>query len=442
MKSRFKKPCLVDDRGALTPLMLVLLVGILVSSGIALDLIRQESERSDLQDALDRGVLAAASLTQTVDAQTTLTGYLANRSIATNDLTVAFEVDYTGNSRRVIAKAEYKMDTMFFRMVGLPQLPVIAVSSAAQRQQPVELSLVLDISGTMRFNDRLVNLQPAAVSFVDEVTSDSVEGLTTINLVPYAGQVNPGPEVFQMIGGRRDHEFSSCPEFDDADFDDSRVPNGRAYDQVPNFHHWRIDRDWMDWGWCPDDATAIRYLSTDPDALRSAINSIRLHDGTGTYNAMKWALTLLDPNSQDFVSDLVTRGIVPREVDGRPAPWDSGETLKIIVLMTDGQITRQLRPKNPRDPKLRTQEVDVYKHPHEQSLSRRKGLGFFYNLCDLAKENGVTVFTIAFEAPRAAREEMQNCASSAGHFFDVDGLEIGEAFNAIASTISRLKLVE
>ncbi|NIQ96278.1 MAG: hypothetical protein GWN87_20330, partial [Desulfuromonadales bacterium] len=94
-------------------------------------------------------------------------------------------------------------------------------------------------------------------------------------------------------------------------------------------------------------------------------------------------------------------GIAPQEVEGRPAPWDSDETLKIIVLMTDGQITRQLRPKNPKDPRLRTQEVDVYNHPYVQSLSRRQGLGFFYNLCNLAKQNGVTVFTIAFEAPAA-----------------------------------------
>ncbi len=64
MKSCFKCRFLRDEHGAMTPLMLVLLVGILVSSGIALDLIRQESERSDLQDALDRGVLAATALDQ------------------------------------------------------------------------------------------------------------------------------------------------------------------------------------------------------------------------------------------------------------------------------------------------------------------------------------------------------------------------------------------
>jgi hypothetical protein len=61
-----------DDRGALTPLMLVMFTGIILTTGVALDLIRQESERTDLQDALDRGVVAAASLTQSLDPEATV----------------------------------------------------------------------------------------------------------------------------------------------------------------------------------------------------------------------------------------------------------------------------------------------------------------------------------------------------------------------------------
>ena len=59
----------------------------------------------------------------------------------------------------------------------------------------------------------------------------------------------------------------------------------------------------------------------------------------------------------------------------------------------------------------------------------------------MAKANGVTVFTIAFEAPASARQEMMKCASSLGHFYDVDGLEIEATFQQIANAISQLKLV-
>ena len=35
-----------------------------------------------------------------------------------------------------------------------------------------------------------------------------------------------------------------------------------------------------------------------------------------------------------------------------------------------------------------------------------------------------------------------DCASSAAHFYDVDGVEISEAFSSIASTINKLKLLQ
>jgi len=426
----------------MTPLMLVLLIGILVSSGIALDLIRQESERSDLQDALDRGVLAATALDQQLDPELTLREYLDNRSLSEAPIALSVHAETDRNARRVDASARYDMDTIFFRMVGLPTLPVTARSAAQQLRQPVEISLVLDISGTMRYDNRLVNLRPAAGAFIDSVTEGGTDSLTTISLIPYAGQVNPGPEVFAMLGGRRDHKFSSCPEFKPNDFSDTHLPSAPFYNQVPNFHHWKIAPEWMDWGWCPADRTSIRYLSDDAAALKQAVNEIRLHDGTGTYNAMKWALALLDPESQPFVSKLSEKGLVASKFADRPAAWDDPDTLKVIVLMTDGQITEQNRPKDPTNPKLAKEEVLVYHHPYLQTVSRTKGLEYFYGLCDMAKARGVTVSTIAFDAPAAAREEMRNCASSAGHFYDVQGLEIDSAFKLIASTISKLKLVE
>jgi len=430
-----------DERGALTPLMLVLFIGMILITGVSLDLIRQETERSDLQDALDRGVLAATSMTQTVEAELTIADYLAKRPFSTGNLSVTVVSQGTGSSRQISAGAEYNMNTIFLRLAGLNQLKVPAVAGAAQSFENVEVSLVLDISGTMRWNNRLTNLQPAANSFINTVVSNGAAQRTTVNLIPYAGQVNPGPTVFNMLGGIRDHNNSSCLEFTASDFNTSGLPAAGSYAQVPNFHHWAIDWNWMDWGWCPSDSTAITYMSNDAAALQSEINNIRLHDGTGTYNAMKWALALLDPTSQPTIATLASAGIVDPVFANRPDAWGSSDTLKVIVLMTDGQITQQYRPNNPGNPALDTEEVLVYGHPYSQTVSRATGLAQFYALCDMAKNNGVTVYTIAFEAPAAARQEMMNCATSAGHFYDVQGLEIDAAFQQIGDNISKLKLV-
>ncbi len=62
--------------------------------------------------------------------------------------------------------------------------------------------------------------------------------------------------------------------------------------------------------------------------------------------------------------------------------------------------------------------------------------------CQLAKESDVLVFGIAFEAPANGRNQIAQCASSAGHYFDATGLEIRSAFRAIASNLSQLKLTQ
>ena len=84
-----------------------------------------------------------------------------------------------------------------------------------------------------------------------------------------------------------------------------------------------------------------------------------------------------------------------------------------------------------------------FNHPWSQTVSRSDGLGYFYSLCAMAKANGVTVFTIAFEAPANAIAEMKTCATSEEeHFFNVSGEGISTAFNSIATKILTLKLIQ
>jgi hypothetical protein len=63
-------------------------------------------------------------------------------------------------------------------------------------------------------------------------------------------------------------------------------------------------------------------------------------------------------------------------------------------------------------------------------------------ICTAAKEAGIIVFTIGFEAPYGGQEVLRQCASSDSHYYDVDGLEISDAFASIASAIRQLRLTE
>ncbi len=452
-----------DECGGLTPALLVMFTGIVLMTGIALDLIRHESERSDLQDALDRGVLAAASVTQTVDPEITVAEYLANRALSQVAVTPAVIDDIQLNSRRIDASAGYGMPTVFLRMAGLGELPVAVGAAALQRLQDVEISLVLDISGSMARElsgttgrSRLEVLRDAGSHFIDVVLTETARDRTTISLVPFSGQVNAGP-LFDHLNSSRVHSYSSCVEFTDGDLGTTALPAADSRAQVPHFQWFTFEGaagHEAEWGWCPSDAHPLLPFSNDPDALKARINALVGHDGTGTQIGLKWGLGLLDPTTQPLTEQLVAAGAVPAAFAERPAAFGNPDVLKVVVLMTDGNIRYQQRPK-----------ASAYDTPSERTYwathqltgsssvlsttsSRNADEAFrrsqFLNLCQQAKDNDILVFTIGFDVAEGspAYQDMLSCASSAGHFYHVEGLELVTAFDQIASTIEKLKLVK
>ena len=63
-------------------------------------------------------------------------------------------------------------------------------------------------------------------------------------------------------------------------------------------------------------------------------------------------------------------------------------------------------------------------------------------ICGQARGAGVDVYTIAFQAPPNSETLLQDCAGEPGRFFDVDGLNISAAFDAIALQLTQLKLTQ
>lgn len=445
--------------------LVIILVG-----GIATDLMRHEATRARLQGAVDRSVLAAASMTQRRDPATVARDYFKTTRMSARY--TAAQVART-NGRQVSANAQATTNTFFMRLLGVDSLSVPARSVARELVPNVEISLVLDISGSMRFSNRMTNLRPAAQSFVRNVLSTHGGTDTSINLVRYAGSTNPGREMFDYLRGERYPaatigsgrgarpfpNVSSCLELPSSAMRNTALPPpGLA--QVPHFVNWAIDSSVMDWGWCPRDEAAIIYASNSATQLNNAIGSMKMHDGTGTQIAMKWAVSLLDPGTQPAFAHLATRGLVPAANRSRPAAWTDRETAKYIVLMTDGEITEQPRPKNAVQDLNDTVELerstrrDTDRHylPNRgadesaRRQSRDSNVNDFYALCAAAKARGITIFTIAFQIDPAiaatVRQQMGTCASSPNHFFEPNGAEISSVFNMIAGQINQLRLVQ
>jgi hypothetical protein len=235
---------------------------------------------------------------------------------------------------------------------------------------------------------------------------------------------------------------SSCLEVDRADFTHSGLPDAGAYAQTGHFMKWAISEAEMDWGWCPEDDTAIVYAQNDEGELHDYIDAIRLHDGTGTHYGIKYGLALLDPDSRDAFGGMaqLPAPLVPAEFADRPLDWTAPGSRKFIVLMTDGKVTDQFRPKDIYKPEHMS--VHLSNADRKRTTTRSENVSDFYAACDAAKARDIVVYTIAFETDATGRTEMRDCATSPSHFYAASGTDIEEVFSSIALNITQLRLVQ
>lgn len=433
--SRFRQ-LLADQRGNVAVITALMILPMLVLAGGATDIARYETFRAQLQDGVDRAVLASASLTQGMGVEATAAEYLKSVSFI-KDVDLDYNYSVALNGKRVTITARYDMATGFLPLIGIRSMQVVAKASAEEHRKNLEISMMLDMSGSMLDGtpSRISLLRPAAKAFIDEMITADTAPYTSLSIVPYAGSVNPGVTAFGILGTTRRHSYSSCIEFASTDYGKSTVPFNLRM-QVPHFtENHAYNPAGKEWSWCPYEATSITYLSNNATALKARIDSIKLHDGTGSAIAANWGMLLLDPASRSFIGRMSNAGAVPGQFSNRPANFDDGETVKIIVLMTDGLISGQPRPYQyayPRNPEGK----DGNDHPNENFSSSLR------TVCDYAKRNKVIVYTIGFDLDDDGKKDMSYCASSPGHFYDVEGLDIATAFESIARSIQRIKLTQ
>jgi len=491
----------------------VLMVGV---GGIAIDVMRFETQRVQLQYTLDRAVLAAASLSQTLDPQDVVENYFETAGLEGYRLRV--QVEEGVNFRRVEAQAELELQTLFMSIFGQPVLTSPASGAAEERIRNVEVSLVLDVSGSMRNSNRMVNLRPAARDFVTTVLSannnPNGDQLVSVSIVPYDHAVNMGTTVSSVFSLTNEHTYSRCARFYEDDFTFAGIDPTVPLQRLGHFEY--LNQWWRDPITGPachrDNTMAIMPWSNNEGQLHGLIDSLQPNGWTAIDQGMRWGVALLDPSTRPALAGLVSNGTVHEDFDGRPASYVDPETLKIVVLMTDGENTRQFDlhenfrsgpsifwrdPRNGRfsvyseywdsfyqvsqnrwrsapdggSVAVQLDYSDLWNHIPPGAV-RNNLLSNYYlsdvrdqfdwedivnqygqdngivgdrrlrNICDVAHAEGIVVFSIAFEAPSRGRDVMRYCASSDAHYYDVDGIDISDAFASIARTINQLRLIQ
>jgi len=172
-----------EEDGTVTIFACFMILCMLMIGGIGVDLMRHEMERARIQGIADRAVLAAADLDQTLDPETVVRDYFAKAWMS--DFVSGVTVTEGLNFRTVKVDATTTMNTQFMNMVGVDTLTIPAASTAEEKVNKVEISMVLDISGSMSRNGRMENLKDAAGVFIDTVLKSETQNLISISVVPY-----------------------------------------------------------------------------------------------------------------------------------------------------------------------------------------------------------------------------------------------------------------
>ncbi|WP_306150605.1 MULTISPECIES: TadE/TadG family type IV pilus assembly protein [unclassified Roseibium] len=447
-----------DQSGNVAILTALAFVPLMLITIGSLDVVRMTTAQAKLQSTLDSATLAAASLSNTGDIEDTVNEYVqANlpdvAPWTTLQLTIGNVTDSL-NAKSVEITATVDIEMTILKLAGIDSTSVLASSVAQQAATNVEVAVVLDISSSMR--RKLSSLRTAAKSFIDTMLNEDDREFTSLSIIPFGGTVNIGdlydtyavntstPGVIDlpiladyyvnknvpyrkfMFSGQR----TGCIEYTDDDFDMTAIPaNSRP--QVPNFTKWNRSNPW-----CPSDDTAMLLNTNNKSGLKSLIDNMDLSDGTGMDIGALWGAKVLS-------SDM--RGQLGGDFADRPADFDDEDTLKVAVIMTDGEITAQFRPRVYTTTHIKgsTQQTIVSRgNMRTPSSKPDDAVAYFKRTCEYLKNNNVQVYTIGFQIRRGALSDqmLQYCASSLSNYYFVEGLNIEDAFSAIATSINSLRI--
>lgn len=542
-----------EEEGSLLIFGLFCFVIMLLLAGVSLDLMRFEERRTVLQNTIDRAALAAADLQQTLPPKEVVKDYFRKAGLTPpTDDQITVVNGNNGSSRKVSIAVAETVPTWFMKMAGVSSLSAPGISTAEESVGQIEISLVLDVSGSMS-GSRITNLKPAAKAFVDQMFDSTEADKISISIIPYSTQVSLSDNLMSYFNVTNEHASSNCIEFEASkgDFTTTAVsfgfnPSDRVYQRNGHFDPFYKASGPRLFNCAPGADREILPFSSDRQELKDFIDNLQAEGNTSIDLGMKWGAALLDPSMQGVVNSMADNGDLPEAMRGRPYSYTNGQVMKIIVLMTDGENTTEYKLRDAYDHgfsqiwrntsytdpsngingnvdqysfydaskgKWYVPEIDQWlDHPwgsgkyascgkwscttkndtgyngkdnvavqltwpevwsrmsiyylsdniiykaYDSSSTRNKWRpastsnpqvntyvysakdGQTLSLCDAAKAHDVRIYTIAFEAPTGGQQLLSQCASSDASHYEVEGLDIQDAFSGIVQSINKLRL--
>ncbi len=323
-----------DESGGVVAFTLYLFIIFLMIAGLGIDLMRHEMQRTRLSAAADAAALAGATAPNNAEAKAIIEDYF--EKIGMSDHLQAFgedDVDITLNTAKVTVNTSVDVDTLLMKLVGVDSLTASAESTAEQVIPKLEISLVLDVSGSMK-GQKLTDLKVAAKEFVTTILDSTAPGNATISIVPFSTSVTPPYDVYDALTVAETHPYSTCLVFREDEYEEVAIDPSTTYPQ--QIYTARYDKKGtlafnLNWRSCfPDPYFRFLPFSSSETALHNKIDSLEARGATSGELGIKWGAALLDPAFQSVAQAVDTN------LSNLPALYGERETTKIVVMMGDG----------------------------------------------------------------------------------------------------------
>lgn len=485
-----------DERGIVLILFTLLVIPLLLVVAVAIDFSQTLVVKRQLTAAVDAAALTLGALPALDDAGAEAKAEQYIRAhypdSAVGRLT-GFSVARDGDTIDVFATAE--IDTSFLRVAGYDTLSVTVNSRVLRKQNKLEVVMVLDNTGSMA-GWKMTALKDAANTLVDSLFGEDTEApAVRIGLVPFANAVNIGSgmrgatimdeatpaaingeqitnggtvismfSVFDALGV----PWRGCVRARTESFDTSDEPpvpadrrtlftpylapdepllgyanNYIGLDTSPqrDFGHYR-NRTGVPTGNatgpnynCP--ARAVLDLTNVKSTITSAIAGMEARGSTVIPEGLAWGWRVISPG-------------VPYTTG---APYDDPDTIKAVILLTDGD-----NDVGPGGNGVYKSFYSAYGYVMDGHLGAVNGSQAdavlnqkTTDVCNNIKANkdedatdqDILLFTIVFGvgAGSATETMMRNCASDTGKYFNSPTAgDLQGAFESIALGLNKLRV--
>lgn len=394
---RLQRPGFVSDAGGtVAPIFGLMTLVFMFVIGVTIDGSRAFQASSEVTTALDAAAMAAAkemrnnSAVTDDELQALAATYFASNLEVTGGVGIIFD-QLTLTSDRVKGSVTLSVDTRlpttFSRLLAVNEIQIPRSATAIDGTREIEMSMMLDLSGSM-VGGKISDLQVAAKELVKIVLGANDMGAKNrIAIAPYSSAVNVG-SASGPITGLFDSNKCVTERTGSNAFKDKGPSGGLLNKKTKS---------------CP--ASEVVPLTDNESRLTDHISAMQAGGSTAGHIGIAWSWYLISPEWASFWPP-----------ESTPKPYSS-DVMKVAMIMTDGEFNTSYESGNG-DSKTQSEK-----------------------LCDGMKAAGITIYTVAFQAPASAIPILKYCASSEDHFFDAqNGDNLLQAFREIARRLSLLRL--